>query len=90
MVWNPTSDIEDVNTPIPGLDATYKYPIWGGRHNVYVFKTKYDNGAAAFAALTSNSINTATGQVIPAPIANVYDDIMYTFIPIVNDAVCFC
>lgn len=83
--WNPTSDIEDANTPIPGLDNSYNNPIWGGMHYVYVFKTRYDNGAAAFSTLTNNTINPNPGQTIPTPIAELYDDIMYTFIPVISD-----
>jgi hypothetical protein len=83
--WNPTSDITDANTPIPGLDNSYKNPIWGGMHYVYVFNTRYDNGAAAFSALTNNTINPAPGAVIPAAIAEVYEDIIYTFIPVVDE-----
>lgn len=89
QLWNPTNDVEDANTPVPGLDASYKNPIWGGKHYVYVFNTRYDNGAAAYTALTSNSINTAPNQQIPSAIADVYEDIMYTFIPLVNEEYTF-
>jgi hypothetical protein len=85
QVWNPTSDIEDVNTPVPGLDGAFNNPIWGGKHFVYVFKTRYDNGADAFSALTNNTINSSPNQVIPTDIADVYNDIIYTFIPIVEE-----
>ena len=83
FVWNPTSDIEDVNTNVPGIDA--KNPIWGGKHFVYVMKTKYDNGQDAFNTLELNTISTLQNLPVPADIANLYDDILYTFIPVVNE-----
>jgi hypothetical protein len=89
QIWNPTHQITDINTQVPGLDATVLNPIWGGKHYVYVFKTKYDNGAAAFTALSQNSISTSVGAVIPAAVADVYDDIMYTFIPTVSQEYSF-
>ena len=89
QIWNPTHDIADVNTQVPGLDATINNPIWGGKHYVYVFKTRYDNGAAAFATLNANPIPTGVNQTVPAPVADLYDDIMYTFIPVVNEQYSF-
>lgn len=89
QIWNPTADLTDVNTQVPGLDATVLNPIWGGKHYVYVFRTKYDNGAAAFAALTANPIPTAVNAPVPAAVADVYEDIMYTFIPTVSSEFSF-
>ncbi|MCB9256977.1 MAG: hypothetical protein H6579_07605 [Chitinophagales bacterium] len=83
MIWNPSSDIQDVSTIIPGLDGV-RVPIWGGRHFVYVFNTVYDAGNAAYDSLTNNTINTAQNQLVPSAIADVYESIMYTFIPIVE------
>jgi len=89
QIWNPTHQVADVNTLIPGLDASINNVIWGGKQYVYVFKTKYDNGASAFAALTANPIPTGVSQPVPSAVAAVYDDIMYTFIPIVDQKYSF-
>jgi len=89
QIWNPTHQLADVNTLIPGLDASINNVIWGGKQYVYVFKTKYDNGASAFAALSANPIPTGVSQPVPSAVAAVYDDIMYTFIPIVDQKYSF-
>jgi hypothetical protein len=89
QIWNPTHHVEDVNTLIPGLDATINNPIWGGKHYIYVFSTRYDNGASAFATLNANPIPTGVNQQVPAAVASVYDDIMYTFIPVVTEKYSF-
>jgi hypothetical protein len=89
QIWNPTHQVADVNTLIPGLDASINNVIWGGKQYVYVFKTKYDNGASAFAALSANPIPTGVSQPVPSAVAAVYDDIMYTFIPIVDQKYSF-
>lgn len=85
LIWNPTSDIEDVNTPIVGPGITANTPIWGGKHFVYVMNTKYDNGQDAFNTLDANPISTNSGATISSQVADLYDDIIYTFIPVVNE-----
>lgn len=82
MVFNPTSDIESSTTTLIGTEA--KLPLWGGRHYVYVFNTPYDNGNAAHSVFMNNTIPTTVNTAIPTDISDVYDDIIYTFIPIVE------
>lgn len=82
--WNPTSDLENVNTSVPGLDDAVLTPIWGGMQYVYVFNTRYDIAANAYSVFELNSINPAPNQPVPAAIADFYDELMYTFIPLVS------
>jgi len=81
FLWNPTSDIVDVNTTVTGLTDVLQ-PIWGGMQYVYVFNTKYDNAQDAFDVLDNNTISTVENVPVPSQIAELYEDIIYTFIPV--------
>lgn len=83
MVFNPTSDLESNTTNLTGIEA--KLPLWGGRHYVYVFNTQYDNGNAVHSVFQNNTIPTSVNTIIPTAIRDVYNDIIYTFIPIVDE-----
>lgn len=81
MLWNPTDRVEDQLTQIIGTEVNV--PIWGGKHFIYVWETIYDEGQEAFDILTSNeNLPTNASQPIPSDVANLYDQIMYTGIPI--------
>lgn len=83
MIFNPTSDMETGIVNLYGTEA--KLPLWGGRHYVYVFKTPYDYGDAVRAVFDTSTINPAQNVAIPTSIANVYKDIIYTFIPMATE-----
>lgn len=76
MVWNPTDRLEDALTPLIGTEVNI--PIWGGKHFIYVWETKYDEGDEAFNILTNNfNLPVVASQPIPADVADLYKQIMY-------------
>lgn len=84
MIWNPTDKLEDGITEIIGTSA--KVPTWGGKHFIYVWETLYDEGQEAFNILTENhNLPANASQSIPDTVANLYDKIMYTGIPILPE-----
>ncbi len=89
MLFNPTHHDRDILTSIPGLDGSEKEPIWGGMHFVYVFKTRYDGGQAAYNVLSNNPIDPSQGTAVPSAVADLYEDIMYTFIPLTSESFSF-
>ena len=83
MIWNPTSNLYDTWTNIPG--NTNRIPIFGGQHTIYVFETLYDECSAIHATLTNpanyNMPASGTNAPIPAAMGDLYKQIMYTSIP---------
>jgi hypothetical protein len=81
MIWNPTNRVEDALTQILGTDANT--PIWGGKHFIYVWETRYDEGDEAHDILTANhNLPAIASQVMPAAIGELYQKIMYAGIPL--------
>lgn len=63
MLWNPTGKLfYDITFPGSFIPNP---PIFGGKHFIYVFDTKYDEGKAAQEVLlrTYNKINTPTWNI---------------------------
>ncbi len=81
MIWNPTSKVTDRLTNIK--DTDFDGPVYGGKHFIYVFDTKYDEGAKV-----QSDMQTYYGGVlslndpIPTEIKELYKHIMYTSIPL--------
>lgn len=83
LIWNPTSRIEDNLTPLIGTDVNI--PIWGGKHFIYVWETKYDEGDEAHAILNANfNLPVNASQTIPQDVADLYSKIMYAGIPVLS------
>jgi hypothetical protein len=78
MIWNPTSQL------YTDLDAA----LFGGKHYIYVFKTKYDEGEAYQRTLIDNFNQyfapPATRPNVPIPFRQIYKDIIYTALPYVT------
>lgn len=79
MLWNPT---ENLRTSLNDV-------LFGGKHYIYVFKTKYDE-CAAYQRTMLDNYNLFTGsastKTIPAdPMKQVYRDIIYTSIPYITE-----
>jgi bifunctional DNA-binding transcriptional regulator/antitoxin component of YhaV-PrlF toxin-antitoxin module len=84
MVWNPTDRLEDALTPLIGTDVNV--PIWGGKHFIYVWETKYDEGDEAYNVLTNNfNLPVNASQTIPTDVADLYKQIMYVGNPIMAE-----
>lgn len=83
MIWNPTTKLFDKLTNI--LDTDYQKPVYGGKHFIYVFDTKYDEGDAVKAIFEADYNTTTSPNAIPLSVKEgVYDRIMYTTIPVLN------
>jgi len=83
MIWNPTSKITDNSTKIDGTD--FLIPVYGGKHFIYVFDTRYDGGNAVLAAMSNyDPANNSTINNIPTQVQDVYKSIMYTSIPVLG------
>lgn len=84
MIWNPTSKIYDKFTKIFLTD--YQRPAYGGKHFIYVFDTRYDEGDAVKAIFDTDYNTTTSPNVIPLSVKEgVYDHIMYTTIPLLKE-----
>lgn len=79
MIWNPTSKIADRLTNIYKTD--FDKPVYGGKHFIYVFDTRYDEGSAVKAIFDADYNATNNPNIIPTSVTEVYEDIMYTTIP---------
>lgn len=80
MIWNPTSKLTDISTKI--FRTNHLIPVYGGKHFIYVFDTRYDEGNAVFTAMSSYDPASYTANNIPSPVQDLYQDIMYTSIPV--------
>lgn len=54
MIWNPTATAIDFSTGLPRL-------IWGGKHAIYIMKSRYDSCAAIKANMAPNGNPLAAG-----------------------------
>jgi hypothetical protein len=85
LIWNPTSKLfGDINQ---GGDVPFT-PIFGGKHFIYVFKTRYDGMYPLhddFINIYSAIVTTAISQPYPYAVTSVirpyYKSIMWTAIP---------
>ncbi len=71
LIWNPTSRERD---PLNG-----KVNAWGGKHIIYVHRTKYDGGAA-FASVIKNNINSGGDATFTAA----YKSMMWVGVPMLK------
>lgn len=81
MLWNPT---DKVYSPIsfPG-QVVSQLPYFGGKHFIYVFETKYDEGDSAHQTLMDNfaGIGNSPFFGIPTALQPFYKTLMWTAIP---------
>lgn len=77
MIWNPTTKLYDNLTDIPVTDD--RVPVFGGKHFIYVFKTKYDECKDMHDVLLNPA--NFNNPSIPTAVEDIYKDIMYTSIP---------
>lgn len=81
LIWNPT---EDELSPLNQV-------LFGGRHNIYVMDSRYDEGDSLHAYMTRNYNKvTLVGTGINRRLVNsltdtVYDHIMWVTMPLVED-----
>ncbi|MGB1314595.1 MAG: hypothetical protein ACPG4Y_01160 [Chitinophagales bacterium] len=75
MIWNPTSKLYDELTDIPGNPET-RVPVFGGKHFIYVFETRYDQCATMHSILTNPA--NYNNLSIPTEVEDLYKEIMYT------------
>mgnify|MGYP006272809363 CR=1 FL=1 len=81
MIWNPTSNRYNELQDIPGTENSV--PIWGGKHYVYVFNTRYDEGERYHRILTDNyNLPTNPAQALPDSVRELYKEILYTAMPL--------
>ncbi|MEI6312697.1 MAG: hypothetical protein WCP57_10595 [Bacteroidota bacterium] len=78
MIWNPTGDLyTDLNQA-----------LFGGKHYIYVFKTKYDEGASYQRTLLDNfnlyTSPPSTRPNVPVAYRQVYKDIIYCAMPYIT------
>ncbi len=84
MIWNPTGDVYgklDNGGSIPFI------PLFGGKHFIYVMRTKYDEGTEMQQTLLNNYIvmnQGPAGASYPPEIRTFYNDILYSAIPYLN------
>lgn len=80
MIWNPTSKSYDVLTDIPFTDD--RIPVFGGKHFIYVFKSRYDGCQVMHDVLIDPA--NFNNDNIPTAVEDIYKDIMYTSVPVLN------
>lgn len=80
MIWNPTAKAYDALTNVPVTDDLI--PVFGGKHFIYVFKTLYDGCQEIHDVLIDPA--NFNNDNIPAPVEDIYKDILYTSIPMLN------
>lgn len=84
MLWNPTSKVYDNLTKI--YKSEFERPAYGGKHFIYVFDTRYDEGEFVKDIFKTDYNSTPFANEIPLSIKeDVYEHIMYTTIPYLND-----
>lgn len=95
MMWNPTAKLYDKFSKIP--KTKLKTPVWGGKHYIYVFNSRYDEGNTMHGILTDpanfnkpdlvapTSPNISGGD-IPDAMRALYESILYTSMPVLNSA----
>lgn len=81
MIWNPTAKSYDVLTNIPATNT--RIPVFGGKHFIYVFKSRYD-GCQEIHDVLIDPVNFNNDN-IPTAVEDIYKDIMYTSIPVLNN-----
>jgi len=79
MIWNPTENIQSVVNGNPEV-------VLGGKHFVYVMRSRYDEADRSWRLLNSqlnnpNPINNPDGVTINL-LRSFYSDVMYTAIPL--------
>lgn len=85
LQWNPTSRLYDQLTDIPGTEE--RVPIWGGKHFIYVYDWNYYEAIDMFDSISDIYDNNPFADAIPAAVAEMYNRIMYTGIPVVQPGV---
>ena len=74
MKWNPSSQFQGD----PGIEPVI---VWGGKHNVYIMKSKYDEGLR-----NHKTMSTPNAMGVGDSLVNiVYRDVMYVSMPILAE-----
>lgn len=68
MIWNPTST------------RMTDYVKWGGKHIIYIAKTKYDQGASFAALIRKNTNSTSDNEL-----RNAYKTMMWVGVPLLRN-----
>lgn len=82
LMWNPT-DSTRVLPPFAGGIIQQ----WGGRHNIYIMKSRYDEGANYQKMLTKNFASPSSSKIqanTDVDLWNFYKDAMWVSMPALN------
>lgn len=85
MLWDPTHDVYSAIS-FPG-NLIDRIPYFGGKHFIYVMKSRYDGGAGAQRLLLDNytGVGTSNPFSIPAPLRLLYRSLTWTSIPYITN-----